>query len=172
MKGGDTMPRKYDNNFKSMIINLIINEKHSTIKTAEQFDIPLKTVEKWITAYNKNNRIFDAEYKSQAQIIDDLIECNSPQISGRNIESEKEALTHRIKAFKENNDFPELYENILTIRTGLSKHILEKYNGRKFRKEAIEDILAPVSDRVEAAIASNVKSLGSAIKPIDFGNEN
>ena len=66
------MPRKYDNNFKSMIVNLIINEKHSTIKTAEQFDIPLKTLEKWITAYNKDHRCFDADYKSQAQIIDDL----------------------------------------------------------------------------------------------------
>ena len=66
------MPRKYDNNFKSMIVNLIVNEKHSTIKTAEQFDIPLKTLEKWITAYNKDHRCFDADYKSQAQIIDDL----------------------------------------------------------------------------------------------------
>ena len=66
------MPRKYENNFKSMIVNLIVNEKHSTIKTAEQFDIPLKTVEKWITAYNKNNKVFDSHYKSQAQIIDDL----------------------------------------------------------------------------------------------------
>lgn len=66
------MPRKYDNNFKSMIVNLIINEKHSTIKTAEQFDIPLKTLEKWITAYNKDNKIFDANYKTQSQIIDDL----------------------------------------------------------------------------------------------------
>ena len=66
------MPRKYDNNFKSMFVNLIVNEKHSTIKTAEQFDIPLKTLEKWITAYNKDHRCFDADYKSQAQIIDDL----------------------------------------------------------------------------------------------------
>lgn len=66
------MPRKYDNNFKSMLVNLIVNEKHSTIKTAEQFDIPLKTLEKWITAYNKDNRVFDADYKTQAQIIDDL----------------------------------------------------------------------------------------------------
>jgi len=66
------MPRKYDNNFKSMIVNLIVNEKHSTIKTAQQFDIPLKTLEKWITAYNKNNKIFDADYKTQSQIIDDL----------------------------------------------------------------------------------------------------
>ena len=55
-----------------MIVNLIVDEKHSTIKTAEQFDIPLKTLEKWITAYNKDHRCFDADYKSQAQIIDDL----------------------------------------------------------------------------------------------------
>lgn len=66
------MPRKYDKNFKAMIVNLIIVEKHSTIKTAEQFDIPLKTVEKWITAYNKDNKVFDADYKTQAQIIDEL----------------------------------------------------------------------------------------------------
>ena len=66
------MSRKYDNDFKSMIVNLICVEKHSTIKTAKQFDIPLKTVEKWITAYNKDNKVFDANYKTQAQIIDEL----------------------------------------------------------------------------------------------------
>lgn len=64
--------KKYDANFKSMIVNLICNEKHSTIKTAKQFDIPLKTVEKWITAYNKDNRCFDSDYKTQSQVIDDL----------------------------------------------------------------------------------------------------
>lgn len=55
-----------------MIVNLIVNEKHSTIKTAEQFDVPLKTLEKWITAYNKDNHCFDADYKTQAQVINDL----------------------------------------------------------------------------------------------------
>lgn len=66
------MPRRYSNNFKSMIVNFIINEKRSTIKTANQFDIPLKTVENWITAYNKDNNVFNDNYKTQAQIIDDL----------------------------------------------------------------------------------------------------
>ena len=66
------MPRRYENNFKSMLVNLIVNEKHSTIKTAEQFDVPLKTLEKWITAFNKDNKCFDADYKTQSQIIDDL----------------------------------------------------------------------------------------------------
>ena len=66
------MPRRYENNFKSMLVNLIVNEKHSTIKTAEQFDVPLKTLEKWITAFNNDNKCFDADYKTQSQIIDDL----------------------------------------------------------------------------------------------------
>lgn len=66
------MSKKYDNNFKDMIVNLICNENHSTIKTAKQFEIPLKTVEKWITAYNKDRKCFDADYKTQSQIIDDL----------------------------------------------------------------------------------------------------
>ena len=65
------MPRKYNNNFKSMIVNLIVNEKHSTIKTAEQFDIPLKTVEKWITAFNKDNHCFDPKIEdNDFKIID------------------------------------------------------------------------------------------------------
>jgi len=64
------MPRKYSNDFKSMIVNLIVNEKHSTIKTAEQFDVPLKTLEKWITAYNKDSNVFNSNYLSQSQQID------------------------------------------------------------------------------------------------------
>lgn len=66
------MPRKYETTFKQMIVRLICVERHSTIKTAEQFDIPLKTVENWITAYNKNNKVFDSGYRTQAQVIDDL----------------------------------------------------------------------------------------------------
>ncbi len=66
------MPRKYDNDFKSMIVNLIVNEKHSTLKTAEQFEIPIKTLEKWITAYNKDNHIYDKNYLSSAKQIDIL----------------------------------------------------------------------------------------------------
>lgn len=66
------MPRKYDNNFKAMICNLIVNEKHSTIRTAEQFEIPLKTLEKWITAFNKDRNVFNQDYLSSAQQIDML----------------------------------------------------------------------------------------------------
>lgn len=63
------MPRKYEKDFKAMIVNLIVVEKRSTIKTAEQFQIPLKTLEKWITAYNKDPNVFCENYMSHAQQI-------------------------------------------------------------------------------------------------------
>lgn len=66
------MARTYDNNFKAMIVNLICNEGHSTIRTAEQFEIPLKTLEKWITAYNKDRNVFNDGYLTQAQQIQEL----------------------------------------------------------------------------------------------------
>lgn len=66
------MARTYTKNFKAMIVNLICVEKHSTIKTAEQFDIPLKTLEKWITAYNKDSNVFNEDYLSKEQQIVEL----------------------------------------------------------------------------------------------------
>lgn len=71
------MPRKYDNDFKSMIVNLICNEKHSTIKTAEQFEIPLKTIENWITAYNKDHNVFNSNYLSKERQIELLKKENA-----------------------------------------------------------------------------------------------
>ena len=38
--------------------DICLNGK-STLQTANEFGIPLKTLEKWITAFNKNNHCFD-----------------------------------------------------------------------------------------------------------------
>lgn len=63
------MARKYDLNFKNTVVDLIVNHDHSTIKTAQEFNIPLKTLEKWITAFNKNNKVFDVDdFSPQAEI--------------------------------------------------------------------------------------------------------
>lgn len=71
------MPRTYNKNFKAMIVNLICVEKHSTIKIAEQFDVPLKTIEKWVTAYNKDNNVFNEDYLSKEQQIIELKKTNA-----------------------------------------------------------------------------------------------
>ena len=46
--------RKYSNQFRKGVCQLTCDCGHSPSKTAEEYEIPLKTLEKWITAYNKN----------------------------------------------------------------------------------------------------------------------
>ena len=46
------MAKRYNIDFKKMAVELIKNGA-STIKTAEDLNVPLKTLENWITAYNK-----------------------------------------------------------------------------------------------------------------------
>lgn len=62
----------YDNDFKKMAVELVLISKQSTSKTADDLKVPLKTFEKWITAYNKNNKIFDSDYISPEQQIQKL----------------------------------------------------------------------------------------------------
>ncbi len=66
------MPRSYSNDFKKMAVELVVKEDQSTTKTAHDLDIPLKTFEKWITAYNKDSHCFDDNYVSKEQQIADL----------------------------------------------------------------------------------------------------
>ena len=59
-----------------MATELVCVSKQSTIKTAKDLNIPLKTLEKWITAYNKDNKIFDSDYISpnqQIQTLNDIL---------------------------------------------------------------------------------------------------
>lgn len=43
--------------------DICLNGK-STMKTANEYGIPLKTVEKWITAFNKDNHCFDPKIEN------------------------------------------------------------------------------------------------------------
>lgn len=53
------MNSKYNNSLKKYLCELICFNGDSTIRTAEEYGIPLKTLEKWITAFNKNPLCFD-----------------------------------------------------------------------------------------------------------------
>lgn len=50
---------KYSIETKKKLCEMICLNHCSTIKTAEEYNIPLKTLEKWITAYNKDSHCFD-----------------------------------------------------------------------------------------------------------------
>ena len=73
-QGGDVRMANtyYSKDFKKMAVELIFVSHQSTIKTANDLNISLKTLEKWITAYNKNNKVFDSDYINPEQQIQSL----------------------------------------------------------------------------------------------------
>ena len=59
MKGCVFMNMYYSRELKKKLCEKIRINGESTLKTAEEYNVPIKTLEKWITAYNKNNHCFD-----------------------------------------------------------------------------------------------------------------
>lgn len=53
------MNMHYNTELKKKVCEEICLKKASTIKTAQSYNIPLKTLEKWITAFNKDQHCFD-----------------------------------------------------------------------------------------------------------------
>ena len=50
---------QYNRELKKKLCEDIWFNHCSTLKTANEYNIPIKTLEKWITAFNKNNHCFD-----------------------------------------------------------------------------------------------------------------
>ncbi len=55
------MNMHYSIELKKKLCEDICLHHASTIKTAKNYNIPLKTLEKWITSYNKDNHCFDSK---------------------------------------------------------------------------------------------------------------
>ena len=53
------MNMHYSTNIKKKLCEDICIHNASTIKTAKNYNIPLKTLEKWITAFNKDSHCFN-----------------------------------------------------------------------------------------------------------------
>lgn len=69
------MPQ-YTNDLKKKLCEKICIHGASTIKTAQDFNVPLKTLEKWITSFNKNIHCFDIDKNSFS-----LVHSNNNSIS-------------------------------------------------------------------------------------------
>ena len=54
----------YSNSLKKQMCEEICVNGASTIKTANKYNVPLKTLEKWITTYHKNPNYFDVQNES------------------------------------------------------------------------------------------------------------
>lgn len=55
------MTTQYKNSLKKKLCEEICLFGKSTLKTAKDYSIPLKTLEKWITAFHKDDHCFDLE---------------------------------------------------------------------------------------------------------------
>ena len=77
---------QYNRDLKKRICESICINRASTLKTANEFNIPIKTLEKWITAYNKDNHCFDPIIES----INDFKFVNDTDVSNYNDLSNEE----------------------------------------------------------------------------------
>lgn len=53
------MRKKYSKELKASVVYEICKLRRSTKVVASEYKISIKTVEKWITAYNKDNSVFE-----------------------------------------------------------------------------------------------------------------
>lgn len=83
MRRYDLMNMHYSIELKKKLCEQICLNNASTIKTAEEYNIPLKTLEKWITAFNKNSHCFDpnVEFVNDFKLIDDSNDSNYDDLS-------------------------------------------------------------------------------------------
>ncbi len=83
LKGCDFMNIHYNTDLKKKLCELICLNHASTIKTAEEYNIPLKTLEKWITAFNKDIHCFDPKLKitNDFKFIDEPTNSNYDDLS-------------------------------------------------------------------------------------------
>lgn len=68
LKGCVFMNMHYSIDLKKKLCERICIHGDSTIRTADEYNIPLKTLEKWITAFNKDKHCFDPK----TEIINDF----------------------------------------------------------------------------------------------------
>lgn len=77
---------QYNRELKKKLCEDICINHSSTLKTADEYNIPIKTLEKWVTAFNKDNHCFDPiiETVNDFSLLD-----NSDFIDYNNLSSEE-----------------------------------------------------------------------------------
>ena len=86
MKGCVFMNVYYSTDLKKKLCEAICLNGSSTIKMAQEYNVPLKTLEKWITAFNKDNHCFDPKL----EIVNDFkIIGNSTDVSYNDLSNEE-----------------------------------------------------------------------------------
>ena len=100
--------RSYTKEYKKEIVEKIIKSHKSPKNVAKESGIPIKTLEKWFTAYRKDKYVFDKDNISM------LAEIKKLQKDNKKLKKDKEALNKAVQVAAKNNIG--LYEIITHLR--------------------------------------------------------
>lgn len=80
----------YDRELKKQLCENICINGDSTLKTANDYNIPIKTLEKWITSFNKDNHCFDPiiEIHNDFKPLDNLSTIDYNDLSNDDLKKE------------------------------------------------------------------------------------
>lgn len=79
----------YNRELKKKLCEEICINQASTLKTANEYKIPIKTLEKWVTAFNKDNHYFDPiiEIENNFSLVDDSDFINYNSLSNEELKT-------------------------------------------------------------------------------------
>ena len=102
--------------------DICLNGK-STLQTANEFGIPLKTLEKWIIAFSKNNHCFDDKIQNVDFKLTDSFDENAAQKSFHALLKKECIYQHQIytfeDAYKYIYDYIERFYNPIRIHSSI-----------------------------------------------------
>ena len=80
----------YSRELKKSLCEKICIHGMSTLKTANEYNVPIKTLEKWITAYNKDNHCFDPiiQTSNDFKLLDDPSNLDYNDLSNDELKKE------------------------------------------------------------------------------------
>ena len=117
----------YSRELKKDLCEKICLNKFSTIKTAKEYNVPIKTLEKWITSYNKDNHCFDPiiETVTDIRIVNNL--NNSIDYNDLSIEELKHEL------MKKDIMIERLKKNYLVKEGGMERKVFITFSKKNMK---------------------------------------
>lgn len=121
---------QYKNSLKKKLCEMICINGASTTKTANEFGIPLKTLEKWITTYNKNPHYFDKEtVYNDFHIVSDLPINDDDNIDYNDLSNEQ----LKKLLMKKDIEIARLKKNFQVKKNGMGKKVFITFSKRNIK---------------------------------------
>ena len=117
---------KYSRELKKHICELICLNGYSTLKTANEYGIPIKTLEKWITAYNKDNHCFDPII----EVVNDFKQINNPDITNYNDLSNEEL---KKEIMKKDIEIARLKKGYMVKEGGMGRKVFVTFSKKNMK---------------------------------------